>query len=37
MRSSISQIENSVESLSSGLDQIKDRTLGFEEKADVLE
>jgi hypothetical protein len=36
MKSS-SQIKNSVESLSLGLDQNEDKILGFEDKVDVLE
>jgi prefoldin subunit 5 len=37
MKSSVSQIKNSAERLSSRLEQIEDRTSGYEDKIDVLE
>jgi hypothetical protein len=37
MKSSISQINNSMESPSSRVDQIEDRLSGLEDKVDVLE
>jgi hypothetical protein len=37
MKSSMSQIQNSVESLCSRLDQMEDKTSGLEYKVDVVE